>query len=443
MNPVDSLFTDFRLPSAPTWFCLSGVLAVALFFKFSRLLSIRNLDVLTLSLPVPGLLLLLEPGPHNRWGYVWLLATSGYFLVRCLLDLALVRRPALGPNLNLGGLAWLAGALFASLVAVAVRDPERQTDRRDAPQTPIGEIPLKAVQRTPAADQLDGDSLRLWVERGLTLMCHMAVAIGMVVVGRRHFEDLHAGMAAATFYLLLPYTYLLMPGSGTGAGRWDHAWPAALSVWAIVAYRRPTVAGCLLGLAAGSVFVTAVTFPIWLSFYLRRGALRFAAAFAISAAVCLAAVGVVLGLSGELPANLPSAWTLANWQPWKELPPGTSGFWRGPDWSVHWVFRLPLFIAFLAFLVSTILWPTPKNLAHVLALSAAALLGMQFWYADQGGVHVLWYLPLLLLLVFRPNLAASQPPLPSKDDWQARLRRRVGRGLLRLFRQPEPASPPA
>jgi hypothetical protein len=443
MNPVQSIFTNISLPNAPTWFYFSGLLAVALFFKFSRLLSIRNLDVVTLSLPVPGLLLLLEPGPHNRWGYVWLLAASGFFLVRCLFDLALVRRPSLGPNLNLGGLAWLAGALFASLVAVAVRDPERPGDRADTTQTPIGDLPLKAVQSTPAAAEVDGASLRLWVERGLTLACHFAVAVGLVVVGRRHFEDLHAGMAAATFYLLLPYTYLLMPGSGIGTGRWDHAWPAALVVWAVVAYRRPTVAGSLLGLAAGSVFVPVVLLPVWLSFYRRRGLARFATAYALGAALCLAGVGVVLWVSGELPRSLQSAWALANWEPWKEPPAGTNGFWRGPDWSVLWVFRLPVFVVHLAFLASTLVWPSPKNLAHVLALSTAALLGIQFWYADQGGVHVLWYLPLLLLLVFRPNLTACQPPPPPADDWQARLGRRLGRAVLRLFRQPEPAAPAA
>src|SRR5262249_28464512 len=59
-----------------------------------------------------------------------------------------------------------------------------------------------------------------------------------------------------------------------------------------------------------------------------------------------------------------------------------------------------------------------KNLAHVLALSAAVLVGMQFWYADQGGVYILWYLPLLLLLVFRLNLSdrCPLPILPETDS---------------------------
>src|SRR5436305_14850805 len=53
-----SIFLDFNLPNAATWFYFSLLLAVALFFKFSRLLSFRNWDVLTVFLLVPGLLLL-------------------------------------------------------------------------------------------------------------------------------------------------------------------------------------------------------------------------------------------------------------------------------------------------------------------------------------------------------------------------------------------------
>src|SRR3954447_2789814 len=100
-----SIFLEFNLPNATTWFYFSFLLAVALFFKFSRLLSVRNWDVLTLFLLVPGMLLLLEsrarPAEPNWFGYLWLLCGSGYFLVRCLWDLALVRRPALAPNLTL------------------------------------------------------------------------------------------------------------------------------------------------------------------------------------------------------------------------------------------------------------------------------------------------------------------------------------------------------
>ena len=75
-----SIFFKVELPSATTWFYFSGLLAVALFFKFTRLLSVRNLDVLTVFLLMPGLLLLLASEGRDWWGYVWLFCASGYFL---------------------------------------------------------------------------------------------------------------------------------------------------------------------------------------------------------------------------------------------------------------------------------------------------------------------------------------------------------------------------
>ena len=32
------------------------------------------------------------------------------------------------------------------------------------------------------------------------------------------------------------------------------------------------------------------------------------------------------------------------------------------------------------------------------------MLGTQFWHPYRGGLYMAWYLPLLLLTVFRPNL---------------------------------------
>src|SRR5437660_5125592 len=133
MPVLGSIFLDFKLPTAATWFYFSLLLAVALFFKFSRLLSMRNWDVLTLFLLMPGLLLLGD-GPENKfWGYLALLGASGYFLVRCLVDLTLVRRPALRPNLNQGGLIWMACSLFVGLIAVAVREREKPSEQGELP----------------------------------------------------------------------------------------------------------------------------------------------------------------------------------------------------------------------------------------------------------------------------------------------------------------------
>src|SRR5258708_9357042 len=115
MHALASIFTDFNLPNASTWFYLALLLGVALFFKFSRLLSVRNVDVVSLFLVVPGFLLLYEKN-GNWFPYLWLLLGSAGFLLRCLLDLAPVRRPALSPNLYFARPASPAAALFACMV---------------------------------------------------------------------------------------------------------------------------------------------------------------------------------------------------------------------------------------------------------------------------------------------------------------------------------------
>ncbi|MBY0527119.1 MAG: hypothetical protein K2R98_27235 [Gemmataceae bacterium] len=451
-----SIFLDFNLPNAATWFYLSLLLAVALFFKFSRFLSVRNWDVLTLFLLVPGLLLRQEamptqlppaetgavqaapddavpeaPNPRLLWfGYLWLLCGSAYFMARCLMDLALVRRPALSPNLNLGGMAWLAGALFICLVAVAVRRTEDPMESVGKGSAALDELQKRAGA---AVQHETGDSPEFnafkWVSCGLAILCQLAVAVALVYIGCRHFQDAPAGMAAATFYLLLPYT-------ASNIGQVHHVWPTALLLWAIAAYRLPTVSGLLVGLAAGSLFFPALTLPVWISFYWRRGAGRFLFAFLMAAVLCLSITGLILWMDGELAHRLHRDLESTDWQPWKV--PAAEGIWTG----VHWAYRIPIFIGYVAFVLTTAFWPRPKNLAHLIALSAAVLIGIQFWFADKGGLYVLWYLPLLLLLVFRPNLADRQPlPIQPETDWLHRLGRRAVRGVKRALRVPEPLAP--
>ncbi|HVS37345.1 MAG TPA: hypothetical protein VMS17_17420 [Gemmataceae bacterium] len=427
MNGNGSIFLDFQLPTAATWFYFSGLLAVALFVKFSRLLSVRNLDVLSLFLFAPGFLLLLESHGANRWGYAWLLIASGYFFLRCLGDLALVRRPALAPNMNLSGMACLAAALSASLVAVAVQQPRAPPDAGQAAASPIDEMLVKTLPQTPG--EVAGFTIPIGTARALALLCHLSVAVGLALIGWKHFGDVHAGMAMATFYLLLPYTYMLTPNSALGLGRWDMVWPMAWMVWAVFCYRRPVLAGAFLGVAAGGVLLPLLTLPVWLSFYRKRGAGRFFLCFVLLGGLTLALAAGVLWI-GSLTQTWNSADALQRWQAWLPPPDDAHGVWQG----VYWVYRLPVFIAYAAFVIGTLFWPMPKNLANVVALSAAVLIGIQFWCADNGGVYVLWYLPFLLLLVFRPNLTAAQPP-PPREDWIKRISWRLMRLFVRLFRR--------
>jgi hypothetical protein len=478
-----SIFFDFNLPNATTWFYFSFLLAVALFFKFSRLLSVRNLDILLLFLLVPGLLLVMEeyqsresaaaspafraariiaggnpmapplgaPGanlltlgaiaalperPYSflPWaGYLWLLCVSLAIFIRCLLDLGLMRRPALSPNLNLAGLAWLGAALFICLVAVAIRKPTNPVANVGRRSFVVDETQRRAeglVRHEIAAGNVGNFNTRFWVECVSAVICHLAIVGGLFFVGWKHFQDPHGGVAAATFYLLLPYT-------AYHVDQVHHVLPAALLLWAMAAFRYPALAGLLLGVASSAGYFPALLLPAWISFYWKRGAGRFLAAFCLAAGVCMALIGLILWFNEGLTPSINAALSLADWQPWREPSTQTHGLWTRLPWA--WAYRLPVFIAFGAFVGVTAFWPAPKNLAHLLALSTAVVVGIQFWFADQGGAYVLWYLPLLLLVIFRPNLSEHFPrPIAAESDWLGKFGRRIRHWAARILRFPEP-----
>jgi hypothetical protein len=143
--------------------------------------------------------------------------------------------------------------------------------------------------------------------------------------------------------------------------------------------------------------------PLWTGFYRGRDLRRFVL------------VSLVLLLTSAL-----LAWSIPSLAPWAravgarslsdagllpqvEAPPWGS-FWSGIDAS----YRLPVLIAYLALVIGISIWPRQKNLGELIAMSAAVLVASQFWYLDKGGTLVLLYLPLVLLMMFRPTLAAKR-----------------------------------
>ncbi|MBM3982024.1 MAG: hypothetical protein FJ304_17530 [Planctomycetes bacterium] len=410
-----SIFLEFRLPNAATWFYFSLFLTVALFFQFTRLISIRNLDLLMLFLLVPGFLLIQEAAAleqagqgaraarERALGYGWLLAGSAYWFARSVLDLALTKRPPVSANVNIQGLSWLGLTLFVGLTAVAVRRTPDQSAQELVGTRPASIVQVEntasaVVEQAQSSNGVGAspDTVQFWAARGLAMLCHAAVLVGLVMIGWRHFGDPTAGVGAAALYTLLPYT-------AYNIGQYHHVLPTAFLVWAVFCYRRPALAGWLLGLAAGTSVFPALLFPLWFGFFSNRGASRFGLSFLTATVASIGVTALVLWI-GPSQLNLVTALHLTEWKPWT-VPTGESA-WTG----THWAYRLPVFVLFVGFVAAVAVWPAPKNLSHLVAQSAAVLIGVQFWHADRGGQYVLWYLPLLLLMVLRPNLSAAEPP---------------------------------
>ena len=99
---------------------------------------------------------------------------------------------------------------------------------------------------------------------------------------------------------------------------------------------------------------------------------------------------------------------------------GLAGFWNR-DYHEP-VFRIPVIAAFMSLCGGLALWPAQKNLGTLLSCSAAVMLGVQFWHPYHGGLYMAWYLPLLLLTVFRPNLEDRVALSALSEGWIRRRR---------------------
>lgn len=422
---MGEILFQYNRVSPTTWSYLSSLLTFALFFKFSRVWAVRNLDLLLLMLLAPALLCVKygadNPGVDGAaaievLGHIWLFSVNALLILRMLLDSTMVRRPLLEPNLTADALSFLAVSLMLFLaanvmtgtpyelapVAVAVDDSEAAVNHdaveappRAADFAPLWRLPIITTQTLArAADPaaMEGASPSSDYElaaRLLAIFAQLMIVVGIVLVGWRHFESVRMGVAAATLYLLLPYTAMWI-------GAVTHALPGALLVWAVFFYRQPVVAGLLIGLMVlGTIHYPVYLLPLWASFYWSRGLKRFATGVLASTAVIVTLLVLV-----SPDATVFGSRVLAMLGVQLPRVEGLSGVWD------YWYgyYRYPLIAVFAFLSVSLVLWPAQKNLSTLLSCSAALMLGTQFWHANSGGVSLAWCLPVMLLAIFRPNL---------------------------------------
>jgi hypothetical protein len=178
-----------------------------------------------------------------------------------------------------------------------------------------------------------------------------------------------------------------------------------LIVAALVVYSRPLAAGALIGLASGWMPACLGLVPLWAGFYWRKGLIRFLLASLSVVLACAALAYAFPPLAVWARALGARSLSAAGLLPQGSEPPPGGSFWTGIDVS----YRLPVLSAYLALVAVTSCWPAEKNLGELIAMSAALLIASQFWYLDEGGTLVLLYLPLLLLMMFRPTLAVRRP----------------------------------
>jgi hypothetical protein len=426
---MEEILNGYKVGGA-TWLYLSFFLIVAIYFRFNRLITLRNGDLLTLLAISPGILLA-KAGSSS--GYLWLFIVCGALMLRLIFDGYFTRRPRLEQNLNMPGLTFLCAVAFVFLSihawtsddvpassvrtvqaadrlfkreeapAKAAHEHETADDAKAGPAAAVLALPIVkgapllagaiSTEAKPAGAMMDA----VYAARLASILAHLLVIVALVCIGRWHFGDQQIGMAMAALYMLLPCT-------SYDVGRLNHVLPTAFILWAIASYRYPILAGGLMAFASGTLYYGVFLLPLWFLFYDWRGAIRFG--------VGLATIGLVLMGSLILTsADITSFWTqmigaAVDWPALSLTDQSTGGFWQ-PE--IRW-YRIPVFVLFCAGTIVISIWPRQKNIEHLIANSAAIIIGTQFWYPQQGGVYSLWYVPLLLVVIFRPTLSHLVPP---------------------------------
>ncbi|MEM8864466.1 MAG: hypothetical protein AAGF31_02835, partial [Planctomycetota bacterium] len=428
---MSEILFNYERVNPTTWAYLSSLLSLALFFKFSRFWTLRNIDLVLLILLAPALLCIKfgleqaaavsgspDAATIEKLGYVWLFSVHALVLIRMLLDPLLVRRPLLEANLSVGGTTFLGVSLLLFLFANVITGEPAQADLfaaqraeylanlesselendnlakhgpgftlfyflphistqrligdKDGEEVDISEAVVTAEAVDPKISTAEAITAKV-----VAILSQLLIVLGIVLVAARHFGNVETGIAIATFYLMLPYTAMW-------TGNVTHALPGALLVWAVLFYRRPLVAGILFGFLCGTIYHPIFLMPLWVTFYWRRGATRFAIGVACS---LLALITTLIFTSTDFAMFLAGLQQMFNLQ----LPPeeGLAGIWG------YWnpVYRLPLLVLFIGLSFSFILWPAQKNLGTLLSCSAALMIGTQFWHAHSGGMALAWYLP--------------------------------------------------
>ncbi len=286
-------------------------------------------------------------------------------------------------------------------------------------KTPAATETMLAAAAAKVAELSGGNSLQTrsntdktpteaFIARILVVIAHTTVVLGLLYIGRKHFCSMQLGIAMSCLYLLLPCT-------AYNVHELSHVVPGACLTWAFASYRKPAVAGVLLGLACGTLFFAIFLLPVWAVFYGRKGGLRFCVSLAAVAAVVLATFALT---SENTDSFVNKLVVTANWTVFRlfdaasPMPETTIG---------HMFLRITLAASFFVMLVAMTVIPRKRNLENLLSNSTALIVAAQLWYPEDVGSYVLWYLPLLLLVVFRPRLDRFVPPEANNSSTTSRL----------------------
>ncbi|MDO4586965.1 MAG: hypothetical protein Q4C95_06660 [Planctomycetia bacterium] len=454
-----SLFQYEMLPT--TWFYISGLMILAIFFRFNRFWSIRNLDIVSLILFGPGFLYIAMG--NNVIGYFWLWIAGCLMILRLLLDLWFVRRPLLDPNLNPAGLTFACVTMIAFLIPNILinrgdnleslrtlrlehilwmqnHPVNKQKDHlSDLPENfDVPDFILKKPGYRPFFELTEITNRIFAPPISLSLVAMLdSRGYNLFSVHNESYPANHNFNIKKTFQqekksfsfdeiFLISLIIFLLIGIALEIVFIAHCHfnniktgTAAAMVYLLLPYVNQMPC-CLDHILPGFLILLAVLFyrrPVVsglslgfaasLVFYpvfllpLWGSYYRSRGLFRFVIGTCSAflLMAVLLLFSSEHLGSYGEqlAAMFGRYSLWIPSPDGLWAYF--PTY-----YRIPIIALFMTFCFGFIIWPSRKNLATLMSGSALLMLAVQLWMGNQGGLYMAWYLPLLILTILRPNL---------------------------------------
>ena len=362
-------------------------------------------------------------------------ALAGLLLGLIVMNVAVTlgRRPDdAGIYTNLGAQRWLETGRLPYGDSL-LRGPEAPAFGAAATYGPLlyvahmpAQLALGAARNPSDADPRDA-SYRWPPVAATTLTClgfHLIGLVALLAVVRRD-SSLPVALGAAALWAGSPY----LVGLGgddylIGGLRYvSHIAPTAIVLLAFWALGRPIVSGALLAAGAGVLFYPAFMLPAFLGWHWwksRRDGLRFAAGFAVVAAVLAvivihytrapagqSALGLFVESTLEHQEGTGSREYGASAIGFWGTHPGLAAFWQKPLFGGTSLFK-PTFLLFAAFAAATFVLARGRSRPQLAGLVAALGAGVQLWKTHAQGSYVEWYLPFLLIALFAGVTAGGE-----------------------------------
>ena len=212
---------------------------------------------------------------------------------------------------------------------------------------------------------------------GAAIAFDLLVVLGLFLLGRR-IRGPTMGVALAYAWAAFPFTLFTLNSNA------NDGLVAALLVAALLAAQRPVLRGASLALAGLAKFAPLALAPLfWL--HERRGRLRFALAFAVTAAI----FALPILLQGDLRLFYDRT---IGFQAARDAPFSVWGTWGWPE-----ALRVVVQAGAVAFALLVAVLPRRRDVIGLAALAGAVLIAFQLAVTYWFYLYIEWFLPLVLV----------------------------------------------